>query len=350
MIEAASRTITEDCRCPRCLEARLQASATAWTCLACGQVYLCDRGVPRLYLEAALSKVDRDLRDRFYGGLVGAAYRRVMPFLTLPARPWSLSWPDWLVFAAVWSLLIAIVLRLGDLALVRHLQSFDAVDAAAVLAAVGAAIFFLAHAYLFHLFWLAIPVRIALSRRRFTPITSFQAVHRRVIEVLKAAPGPLRVLDVSTGACASLFRHGWMELDAEFTAVDLSPTMLFQGVEFMGRYKVPVRFALADAANLPFVSGGFDVVLNYGAINGMGDPARALAEMARVARPGGVVLFLDEQLHAGATGVERSYFKRVLASHDAIDHCPVELLPAGLADVEVHQVYQFYYICTARKV
>ena len=118
----------------------------------------------------------------------------------------------------------------------------------------------------------------------------------------------------------------------------------------MARHKVPVRFALADAANLPFVSGSFDVVLNYGAINGMGDPARALAEIARVAKPGGLVLLLDEQLHAAATGVERAYFKRVLASHDAIDHCPVELLPPDLADVEVHQVYHFYYICTARKV
>lgn len=40
----------------------------------------------------------------------------------------------------------------------------------------------------------------------------------------------------------------------------------------------------------------FDIVLNYGAINGMADPQAALAEMTRVCRKGGSVLFLSPDI------------------------------------------------------
>ena len=100
---------------------------------------------------------------------------------------------------------------------------------------------------------------------------------------------------------------------------------------------------------MPFQSDRFDVVLSYGAVNGLTDPAKAIAEMARVAKPGGVLLFLDEQMYDAATPVERAYFRNVLSSHNVIHHCPVETLPADIEDVCVTQVYQFYYICTARK-
>ena len=64
---------------------------------------------------------------------------------------------------------------------------------------------------------------------------------------------------------------------------------------------------------------------------------------------GGLLLFLDEQLYDAATPVERAYFMKVLSSHNVIHHCPVEDFPPSLTDVRVSQVYQFYYICTARK-
>ena len=101
--------------------------------------------------------------------------------------------------------------------------------------------------------------------------------------------------------------------------------------------------------DLPFQDDRFDVVLSYGAVNGLTDPAKAIAEMARVARPGGTLLFLDEQMYDAVTPMERAYFMKVLSSHNVIHHCPVETFPPTLTDVRVSQVYQFYYICTARK-
>jgi ubiquinone/menaquinone biosynthesis C-methylase UbiE len=82
----------------------------------------------------------------------------------------------------------------------------------------------------------------------------------------------------------------------------------------------------------------------------MTNPKQALAEMSRVAKSGALLLFLDEQMYANASWIERTYFKRVLSSHNVIHHCPVELLPADVEDVQVAQVYEFYYICTARKL
>jgi ubiquinone/menaquinone biosynthesis C-methylase UbiE len=48
-------------------------------------------------------------------------------------------------------------------------------------------------------------------------------------------------------------------------------------------------FRVADAQALPFHAGAFDVVASALVLNFIPDPARALAEMRRVARPGGVL-------------------------------------------------------------
>jgi ubiquinone/menaquinone biosynthesis C-methylase UbiE len=140
-----------------------------------------------------------------------------------------------------------------------------------------------------------------------------------------------------------------MKLDAEYVGLDLSETMLLQGLRFMTEKQVPIDLVLGSATQLPFQSDTFDVALNYGALNGYTDPKAALEEMARVTKVGGLVLFLDEQLYESASFVEKVYFHKVLSSHNAIHHCPVELLPPSLGEVTVHQIYHFYYLCTCYK-
>jgi ubiquinone/menaquinone biosynthesis C-methylase UbiE len=141
-----------------------------------------------------------------------------------------------------------------------------------------------------------------------------------------------------------------MELDAEYSGIDLSETMLVKGMDFMSRAGIAVDLALADATRLPYASDAFDVVVSYGAVNGFGDPGAALTEMARVTKQGGVLLFLDEQLYEDAPAIERLYFEKVLSSHDTVHRCPIDLLPESLANAVVYQVYQFYYVCVATKV
>lgn len=336
-------------RCPSCHSCRWTIAA-AWSCEACGRTYACSDGIPRLYLEGRLGAQDRRLRARLYDGFLGTHYRYVMPFLMLPARPLRLSWPHWIAYAAIWAVLLALIAYLIHFIAVRRFGSPSGIDFVVALVAIAAVVFLNRHRYLFYALVLALPVRLALALTPFTPAESFEAVHARHLARFKRRNERLKVLDIGTGNCAALSRHGWLTLDADFVGVDLSDTMIRQGAALARDMKIPMEFALADAAELPFQSETFDIVLNYGAVNGMDDVARALKEMARVAKPGGLIFFLDEQLHAGASGVERAYFDRVLSGHNTVHRCPVELMPPELADIEVHQVYRFYYICVATKV
>ena len=56
-----------------------------------------------------------------------------------------------------------------------------------------------------------------------------------------------------------------------------------------GARHASVRFTRADAATLPFPGGSFDVLLSRSALEHIVPVEQALAEMARVVRPGGVI-------------------------------------------------------------
>ena len=335
-------------QCPVCEQNKLHVFPTYWKCNGCGEEYGTVKGIPKLYREKDLGQRDRALRDFFYNGFLGKYYQYVMPFLALPVRPEY--WNGWLVYGLTMSLLLALFGYAMNFFFFAHRWLAPTLlDVVALLLLIAAVCFLVRHKYLFYLFLLAIPVKISLLSTRFKPVEPFADIHARHIAQLLKRGNRLRVLDVSTGSCNSLYRHGWMQLDADYTGLDLSETMLLQGFDFMTQKQIPMDFVLGDATRLPFVAETFDVVLNYGALNGYTDSKTALAEMARVAKPNGLVLFLDEQLYPSASAVEKTYFQRVLSSHNAIHHCPVELIPASLDDVEVHQVYHFYYLCTAYK-
>src|SRR5262245_36217314 len=306
-------------RCPHCQGSRWHADSTRWHCESCGRDYSCINGIPRLYVESALGEQDRALRDTFYDGFLGTCYQYVMPFLSLPARPARAYWRGWLAY----SLIVAVLL--GLVACLVTPGNPLAIRAAALLLLAAVSAFFVKHPYLFYLILTAVPVKVSLQFRRFQPARSFREIHDDVLRGFRDRKERLQILDVATGTCNSLYRHGWMTLDADYTGLDISETMLLQGRRFMSDRRVPMEFVVADAARPPFQSDTFDIVLSYGALNGLTDQRLALEEMARVTRKGGLVLFLDEQLYEGATFVERIYFRRVLSSHNAIHRCPVDL-------------------------
>lgn len=332
-------------RCPQCAAGDFSVTTTQWRCDACGQAFACASGIPSLFVEERLGSQDRKLRDTFYDGLFGRLYQVMMPAIVMPVRPLAISWPYWIAYGVVVAVLLGLVAGLVD-----ALASGAFALAGLLLGALAVMGWLLSRQrYLLHLMWVAVPAWLSLSRKPFAPAESFAQVHERVLAPLREAGRRLQVLDVSTGSCNSLYKHGWMDLDADYTAIDLSETMLKQGSDMMSAAGVPVDLVLGDAMELPFQSDSFDVVLSYGAVNGLTDPSKAIAEMTRVAKPGGVLLFLDEQIYDAATPVERAYFMKVLSSHNVIHRCPVETFPQALTDVRVSQVYQFYYICTARK-
>jgi len=93
----------------------------------------------------------------------------------------------------------------------------------------------------------------------------------------------LRLLDAGCGT-------GWFSLwacerGARVTAVDIGPRLLAQV-----RRKCRARTVLGDVLDLQFDDGAFDVVVSSECIEHTRDPRRAVRELIRVCRPGGLAV------------------------------------------------------------
>ena len=104
-----------------------------------------------------------------------------------------------------------------------------------------------------------------------------------------ARPADATVLDVAAGpgnVAAELLRQG----AAAVTALDLSFEMLRAGA---GRATPGLTWVNADALALPFTDASFDAVTISFGLRNTTDPRAALAEFARVLRPGGRVVVCE---------------------------------------------------------
>jgi demethylmenaquinone methyltransferase/2-methoxy-6-polyprenyl-1,4-benzoquinol methylase len=120
---------------------------------------------------------------------------------------------------------------------------------------------------------------------------------RRVVELARPQPG-MKALDVCCGTgdlAIALAQHG-----AEVVGLDFNERMLSIARERAARsrraspvHSVAPAFVIGDALQLPFAQNSFDIVtVGYGLRN-LAHWRKGLAEMNRVARPGGRVLVLD---------------------------------------------------------
>lgn len=99
-----------------------------------------------------------------------------------------------------------------------------------------------------------------------------------------------RALDV--GAACGRITYDLACDHGHATGVDLARELLDAAVDARARLDLPANagFAVADALALPFPDGAFDTVVAANLIDRVPDPARALAEAARVTAPGGLLL------------------------------------------------------------
>lgn len=110
-----------------------------------------------------------------------------------------------------------------------------------------------------------------------------QDAHWRRVTAGAARPEGAAVLDVAAGpgnVATELVARG----AAEVTALDLSFAMLAEGAR---RGHPGISWVNADAQALPFADAIFDAVTISFGLRNVPDPERALAEFARVTRPGG---------------------------------------------------------------
>lgn len=134
----------------------------------------------------------------------------------------------------------------------------------------------------------------------------------RVATTRAVAPKPgQRILDLAAGTGASsvsLARSG-----AEVVAADFSPGMIAEG-ERRHRGIPNLSFRQADATALPFADDEFDTVTMSFGLRNVNEPEKALAELLRVARPGGrlVICEFSHPPSRAFNGFYRFYNDRIL--------------------------------------
>jgi phosphatidylethanolamine/phosphatidyl-N-methylethanolamine N-methyltransferase len=131
---------------------------------------------------------------------------------------------------------------------------------------------------------------------------------RRAIAAVNALPGQ-NVLEVGVGTGLAL---PWYGDDKQVTGIDLSVDMLARARLRATRLKLGTVVALEemDAEDMTFEADCFDIAVAMFVASVVPNPRKLLAEMRRVVRPGGTLLFIN---------------------HFARDAGPVAAVEAGLA-------------------
>lgn len=125
--------------------------------------------------------------------------------------------------------------------------------------------------------------------------TADDAVERALAEALAKAPlGELLDIGTGTGRMAELFggsAHHIVALDKSLEMLRVARAKL--------QHLPPDRVELVqgDFLNLPFTDGRFDTVLLHQVLHFTAEPERALAEAARVLKPGGRIAIVDFAAH-----------------------------------------------------
>ncbi|MEM9845670.1 MAG: metalloregulator ArsR/SmtB family transcription factor [Pseudomonadota bacterium] len=143
-----------------------------------------------------------------------------------------------------------------------------------------------------------------------------EAIETALLEM--AGPGPFgRLIDIGTGTgrMLSLFADRVSRADG----IDMSHRMLTVARANLLRDGIENAFVRqADATVLPFDDECADLVIIHQVLHFVDEPDRALAEAARVLRPGGQVLIVDFAPHQLEFLREKHGHRRLGLRHDAL--------------------------------
>lgn len=103
--------------------------------------------------------------------------------------------------------------------------------------------------------------------------------------------GSERAVDSAAGTGALAFALA--PLVREVVAVDLVPELLAEGRARAAGFP-NVTFVEGDATALPLADAAFDLAGTIRSLHHIADPVGAIAELARVTRPGGTVVVIDQ--------------------------------------------------------
>ena len=125
-----------------------------------------------------------------------------------------------------------------------------------------------------------------------------RAAWDRILDLVLPGRGALDALDAGCGTGFLTF-----ELAARghrVTGVDFAPAMLVEARRKAAERGVSIRFEEADAEQLPFAPGSFDLAISRHVLWTLPHPEAAIDEWIRVLRSGGRLVVVDGQFDANA--------------------------------------------------
>lgn len=140
------------------------------------------------------------------------------------------------------------------------------------------------------------------------------------------------VLEIGVGSGLNLAFYDPAQV-RDVVAIDPSAPLLARAAPRARAASVPIELVSARAEALPFPDASFDSVVMTYTLCSIGEPARALAELTRVLKPGGELLFVEHGL--AADRATQRWQHRVnpvwsrLAGNCQLDRDPTALLRAA---------------------
>jgi len=117
---------------------------------------------------------------------------------------------------------------------------------------------------------------------------------RKKLVQWSGATSSQKVLDCASGTGDLAFEfEKKVGPSGEVVATDFCEDMLKHGEKKSLARKSAVKFQVADVMNLPFPDSYFDIGSIAFGIRNVSNPSQGLSEMARVTRPGGIIMVLE---------------------------------------------------------
>jgi SAM-dependent methyltransferase len=161
-----------------------------------------------------------------------------------------------------------------------------------------------------------------------------RAAWDRVFSLALGGREGLQALDIGCGT-------GFLSLELaarghRVTGIDFAPAMLALAKEKAANVGAAIQFEEADAENLPFAPGSFDLVITRHVLWTLPHPEAAISEWIRVLRPGGRLAVIDGHSLV-APGEEQAASARRSAEYAPIgDQLPFLM---GKAQEEIERLF-----------
>lgn len=147
-------------------------------------------------------------------------------------------------------------------------------------------------------------------------------VHRHVPRFLRSCPEPIRGAVLEVGAGQGLTSQQILETfpPVELTAIDIDEEAIQHFNQLQGKYGQRLHIQTADLFHLPFDRASFDIAIALYVMHHLDDVPKAIQQMLRVLKPGGLLGLADENIHhrfslnpaADSAHLRRSRIEKIL--------------------------------------